>query len=749
MRFKNYWGRVAVLAAAVSLCGSVSAQFGAGSQGTTVNPDNSVTFNLSAPNAKSVFVDAQFSGRQAMTKDARGNWSVTLTPPAIDIYPYCFIVDGVQVMDPSNPEWFPNEKFKNSLLDMRGADVPQEAMNVPHGNVDYVFYPSKTMGIDMPAVIYTPPFYDKNNKKKYPVYYLISGTTDSEEVFFKVGKVNYILDNLIAQGKAKEMIVVLPYGNPSLYLQYNNVKGGGMANFNADFLNDLMPYVESNYRTINTPDGRAVGGFSRGGNQGLGLGLSNLDRFSYLCSYSSFTGAAPRSVYENADETNGKIHMFWLGVGLDDFLYDNAKDYVNSLNEYGIKHIELYTDGKFGHTWMNARYFLNETLPLLFQKKDPEIPAEPIYRTFPDGKEKKADEPKQPQRLDMASMARMFPQGVKSPEYNADGTVTFRFESANAEKVELDLQEHPRTEMTKNARGVWEATVTPKAPDLYPYCFIMDGLQVADPNNMYIFPNEGFKNSLVDIRAAEPTMQDMQAVPHGKVTYCTYHSNNLGFERPMCIYTPAGYNAADKKTKYPVLYLIHGMTDTYETWFKVGRMNFILDNLIAQGLCEKMIVVMPYANPAIEMAKQGQSGYNLMDPSVNTKEILEEIIPYIESNYRVKTDADSRAIAGFSLGGRQTLATGINNPDKFHYVCAFAPAFYEESWFENVDKINSELKLMWLGCGKSDFLHNTATGLEKLMNDKGVKHEVHYSDGGHTWMNCRDYLEIIAKKLFK
>ena len=252
-------------------------------------------------------------------------------------------------------------------------------------------------------------------------------------------------------------------------------------------------------------------------------------------------------------------------------------------------------------------------------------------------------------------------------------------------------------------------------------------------------------------------MQDLQDVPHGKVSYRYYTSKRLGFDRPMCVYTPPGYNPAED-TKYPVLYLIHGMTDTYETWFKVGKMNNILDNLIAQGQAEPMIVVMPYANPYPEMILRGTAtAYDAMNTEIVVREIVDEVMPYIESNYKVQADADHRAVAGFSLGGRQTLATGLGNPDKFHYVCAFAPAIFGNEWVTNFDNgtysdpdsINSNLKLLWVSCGIDDGLVTASRGLDNALNDKKIRHQAYFCQGAHTWMNCRDWLELTAKMLFK
>ena len=739
---------------------------GPSSASPIVNPDNTVTFNLNAPEAKSVIISAQFAPKTEMQRRDDGVWTITLGPVAPDIYPYCFEVDGIAVMDLQNPDWFPNEGFKNSMVDVRGAQPMDHAVkSVPHGKVDYVNYYSETLGLHGNAIVYTPPTYDKNLDQKYPVFYLISGTTDTEEVYFKVGKMNLILDNLIAEGKAKEMIIVLPYGNPSKYYPAgtNTFAMGDL--FSKDLLNDLMPYVEANYRTINDRESRAIGGFSRGGNQGLAFGLTNLDKFSYLCSYSSFTSMNLPDVYDNAKKTNKKINLFWLGVGTDDFLYGNAKEYAEFLDSRGIRNVQEYTTGKFGHTWMNARYFLSQTFPLLFNKEASAGAMSKSAAVKPKGKKAPAPVPAKPaapardgQRLTPELMAKLFPPGVVSPEYNADGSATFRVLAPDAEKVEFECQMFEGVKpMTKGERGVWSVTVKPDQPDIYPYSFIIDGTKIADPNNVEIFPNEGYKASLADFKGPEPDFQDLQKVPHGKVSYTWYTSNAVGFDRPVCIYTPPGYDPASDK-KYPVLYLIHGMTDTYETWFKVGKVNNILDNLIAKGLAEPMIVVMPYANPYPEMMLRGLAKmYNPMDTKLTTEEFTESVVPFIEANYNVLTDADNRAIAGFSLGGRQTLACGLGNPDMFHYVCAFAPAIFgpeisanfENGTYAPAAEINEKMNLVWLSCGTSDFLYQSSLQLEKNFKERGIEHKTMYPGGGHTWMNCRDYITAVAQLLFK
>jgi enterochelin esterase family protein len=340
-----------------------------------VHADNTVTFRYLAPEADTVLLDGQFqAGRALMTKDAEGVWSITVGPITPDMYPYNFVVDGVSVMDPGNPAYFENERFKGSIVDIQGSTpLVHSIQDVPHGVVDYDYYASDVLGTTGRFLVYTPPGYDENPDRKYPVFYLISGTTDTDETYFKVGRANFILDNLIAAGQAEEMIVVMPYGNPMAYFPAGDPRGIEAAKgLNEDFLTQMMPYVEANYRTINDADHRGIGGFSRGGNQALTLGLRNLDKFSYLCSYSSFAGNVAtfetdfREIVENPALTNSKINLFWLGVGTDDFLYPTAKEFIDKLAANDIRTTTLITGG--GHTWMNAKLYWAESAKLLFRK---------------------------------------------------------------------------------------------------------------------------------------------------------------------------------------------------------------------------------------------------------------------------------------------------------------------------------------------------------------------------------------------
>lgn len=347
-------------------------------------------------------------------------------------------------------------------------------------------------------------------------------------------------------------------------------------------------------------------------------------------------------------------------------------------------------------------------------------------------------------------------QRVISPEVHPDQTVTFRLWMPDAREVEVDVQfEQQRQPMVKNDSGIWSVTLGPVKPDIYPYSFFADGIQIMDPANRLYFPNEHFKSSLVDIRGDTPLIHSLQDVPHGLVTYRYYNSKTLDAIRQMVIYTPPEYKQSDEK-KYQVLYLIHGMTDTEETWFKVGHANLILDNLIALGKAEPMIIVMPYANVFPDLMPD-----KLIDRETRLRkdlfssELLDDVIPFIEKNYRVLTDKEHRAIAGFSLGGRQTLATGLSNPDKFGWVCAYAPAIWPQdldSYFRELyadPELLNQLKLLTVSCGKDDRLYESSLALVGKLNERKIGHTTFFPDGGHTWMNCKLFLAESLQMLFR
>ena len=346
-------------------------------------------------------------------------------------------------------------------------------------------------------------------------------------------------------------------------------------------------------------------------------------------------------------------------------------------------------------------------------------------------------------------------QNFISPEVNKDRTVTFRLRAPNAKDVKLSTQFiRGQQAMTKDANGIWTITLGPVEPEIYPYSFIVDGIQVADPKNSWIFPNEGFQNSVIEIPDATPKVYSIQNVPHGTVSYRYYYSKELG-TRPLVIYTPPGYEQ-NVNEKYPVFFLLHGTTDTEETWTKVGRANIILDNLIAQGKAKPMIIVMPYGRAFPVITKESGSLRNWENLQEFQKDFKNYILPFVENNYRVKPGPENKAIAGFSGGGGTSLYIGLGNPDLFAYVCGYAPGMLQSEFdrnnavpFANPELTNKRLKLFWLGCGKEDSLYGVLQQYLKVLDEKKIKYQSFITDGGHTWMNCKKFLNETAPLLFK
>ena len=363
------------------------------------------------------------------------------------------------------------------------------------------------------------------------------------------------------------------------------------------------------------------------------------------------------------------------------------------------------------------------------------------------------------------------PQAESPLVHRMDGQVTFNVVAPNAKEVLLSSQflKEP-VPMVKGKDGLWTVTVKPEVRDIYPYNFIIDGVSVSDPLNKDLFPNENFKASLVEIPAMQgfgfgfgrpgaprPQPQEgvpygVRDVPHGKVQYCTYRSSVLNDWRPLVVYTPADYETSGKS--YPVFYLVSGTTDTEETWYKVGKLNTILDNLIADGKAEPMIVVMPYGNMGATPMPTSMDAVKFYE--VFAKEMTECVMPYVESSFRTVNDRDHRAIAGFSRGGGQSLYTALSHPERFAWLASYSAYLTPEmmdtcfpQYGKDPSLVNDRFKLVWYGVGSEDFLYRNVVENREYLDAKGIKHEDMNTGGGHTWMNARAYLNATLQKFFK
>ena len=369
---------------------------------------------------------------------------------------------------------------------------------------------------------------------------------------------------------------------------------------------------------------------------------------------------------------------------------------------------------------------------------------------------------------------------IVSPEVK-NQTVTFKLLAPNAKEVlveadffektkrqtSLGMMEAPgQIPMVKGEDGVWTYTTSTPSPELHTYCFYVDGVRMLDPSNVYMIRDIATytNNFLVDGELSQNYL--VREVPHGTVSKVWYPSPTLGMERRrMTVYTPAGYEDGNKQ--YPVLYLLHGAGGDENAWSELGRAVQILDNLIAQGKAEPMIVVMPNGNGAQE-AVPGEYPNSMYKPSFSNPKTMEgsfekafpDIMSYVESHYRTINDKAHRAIAGLSMGGFHSLYISANYPDLFGYVGLFSAAINRQAKGENTyiyenleEKLAKQFsdapKLYFIGIGNGDFLFQDNVKYRELLDSHGYKYEYMETDGGHEWRNWRKYLNHLLPELFK
>jgi enterochelin esterase-like enzyme len=351
-----------------------------------VSADRKITFRLRAPKAEAVRLsgsDIPGNGRGAeMKKSGDGLWEVSLGPVPAGAYRYNFNVDGIAVIDPRNPSTSESNNNTWSLVYVPGSEL-SDTTNVPHGAVAQVPYYSQTLKRFRRMHVYTPPGYEKGNGK-YPVFYLLHGASDSDASWSTVGRAGFILDNLLAQGKAKPMIVVMPAGHTGSFRfgAPGRSFDRQVDEFGEDFVKDLKPYVEEHYRVINDRAHRAIAGLSMGGAQTLNIAFGHLDGYGYIGVFSSGVfgiaggrnGAAPsrqweeghKATLDNADLKKG-LRLVWFGCGKEDFLLQTSNATVGMLKDHQFDVVSRESAG--GHTWLNWRDFLSEFAPLLFTEK--------------------------------------------------------------------------------------------------------------------------------------------------------------------------------------------------------------------------------------------------------------------------------------------------------------------------------------------------------------------------------------------
>jgi enterochelin esterase family protein len=360
---------------------------------------------------------------------------------------------------------------------------------------------------------------------------------------------------------------------------------------------------------------------------------------------------------------------------------------------------------------------------------------------------------------------------IISPEIQEDNSVIFRLLAPEASNVKLRgtmFSDFSGKEMIKNEKGVFEIIIDPLESDIYVYTFSVDGVTTLDPSNNIVVRDGSHIESRLMIPGEKVDLYDVKDVPHGRLSAVWYKDKVLGMTRRCMIYTPSGYDNSNEK--YPVLYLLHGAGGDEEAWISRGRANYILDNLIALGKAEPMIVVIFNGNVLATSApgetplalRIEQNNATMATPGAMVGEkvpasIVEVLVPFVEANFRVKANRENRALAGLSMGGYQTQKTTNLYPDMFNYIGVMSMGHYGQFGNYNKEEHVAQLKalekadpvLYWIGCGKTDFLYQSVLDLIKLYDEIGFSYIYRESEGGHSWNNWRVYLSEFAPLLFK
>jgi enterochelin esterase family protein len=338
---------------------------------------------------------------------------------------------------------------------------------------------------------------------------------------------------------------------------------------------------------------------------------------------------------------------------------------------------------------------------------------------------------------------------VRSAEVSEDRRVTFRIRANQADEVFVNGQwPNGRTAMTKDTNGVWSVTVGPIDAGVWEYSFQIDGVGMIDPGNPAIKPMREPRTSILHLPGQPPLLHDFRDVPHGVVRQHTYRSQALGRLRNLAVYTPPGYDQSPEAS-YPLLVLQHGSGDNQDTWVAHGKAHWIFDNLIAEKRARPMVVVMLDGHAAVA----GGAGGPQNNTVLFERDLLEDVLPMIEKAYRLKAGAEHRGIVGLSMGGGQSLTIGLKHSDRFAWVGGFSASVPSReavaTAMDHADTTNGRLKLLWIACGKDDFLLRRNEEFIALLKERNIRHDWRLTDGNHSWPVWRIYLGEFAPLLFQ
>jgi len=615
--------------------------------------------------------------------------------------------------------------------------------DIPHGKLDSIFYASKTVGTTRKAYLYAPPGYSRS--KKYPVLYLLHGIGGDAREWLVGAHPEVILDNLYAEKAIEPMIVVMPNGramkddSPGANI-FDSVRVQAFATFERDLLDDLIPFIEKTFPVYKDREHRAIAGLSMGGGQSLNFGLGNLDVFAWVGGFSSAPNTKkPELLVPDPVETRKKLKLLWISCGDDDGLISFSLTTHKYLETNDVPHIFYVEPGVHDFkVWKNDLYMFSR---LLFKPVDVSMFSQYSVVGMPTST-----------NVPNAKYPRLLP----------DNRVIFRIKAPFAKKVMIDLVK--KYDMAADTAGFWEVTIDRVVEGFHYYSLLIDSVAVADPATA-TFYGMGRMASGIEIPEKGVDFYLPKDVPHGQIRTKHYYSSITRSWRRAFVYTPPDYDANGNE-RYPVLYLQHGGGEDETGWPNQGRVDFIMDNLIAEGKAKPMVIVMdrgyavnPYAPPRDR--EPGPRG--LLQPNTTLTDVfIKELIPMIDRDFRTIADREHRAMAGLSMGGFQAFQITMSNLGKFAYVGGFSGAgfipqgkdittMYNGVWAD-AESFNRKVKVVYISIGTAEpeRMYKGVNDLHLELEKAGIKHVYYESPGtSHEWLTWRRSLNQFASLLFR
>jgi enterochelin esterase-like enzyme len=651
----------------------------------------------------------------------------------------------------------------------RGFKAKREG--IPHGKLEMVSYESKSVGSTRKMNVYIPPGY--STEKKYPVLYLLHGIGGDETEWERFATPDVILDNLLADGKAVPMIVVMPNGR-ALKNDRANSGGNAFAAFGAfeqDLLKDVIPTIESRYSVQADREHRALAGLSMGAGQSLNFGLGNLDTFAWIGSFSAAPNTkTPSQLVPDPATAKAKIKLLFITCGNKDGLIRISQGIHGYLKENKVPHV-WHVDGNAHDPthWSNSLYYFAQQI---FQsakadRKDaPLAPAAGKDASVPAAAELTAVDDFKPSALNQP--------GRQYPQVNSERRVRTRVVAPKAQSVMLDIG-GVRYPLTKGEGDAWVGESAPQDEGFHYYQIWIDDAKVPDPGTLFFYGASRW-GSGVDVPAHDQDFYALKNVPHGDLRQVLYHSQTANADLRCFVYTPPDYEKHASK-RYPVLYLQHGAGEDETGWGNQGHAGLIMDNLIAEGKATPFLIVM--ANSYIPGASgpgrvgtnagraglaapggtAGGRGRMTFDFSAFRRVLLDDLIPYVDTHYRTLADQPHRAMAGLSMGGMQTKQITLANLDKFSYIGLFSGGNTAPTDVADMAAFKQHVKLVFVSYGSRENRAGPAGGTSSLENAKagiealqqtGIKSVFYVSpDTAHEWLSWRRSLHEFAPLLFQ